>query len=162
MAQTQDHRAQIAYRDTEVQIGSSGSATVVSGVGGMRYNGTAFQLLDSVGQYDPRLAYQLTHAQLNDLIHVMSNGGPVLNAAYKVTAYAGNSLFVASETWYTTSARTIPISQHRFVYPAASFLNPTQEVWVVYTPGTSTALHTITDTMTYTGIVETSRTRSYS
>ncbi len=158
---TQDHRAQICYRDSEVQIGSTGAATVVSGQGGIRYTGSAFQLLDGVGQYDPRVVYQLTHAQLNDLIHVMGGGGPVLNGAVKVTTYVVGTIFVASEAWYTTASHTIPISQHRYVYPSASYLNPTQEVWQVYVPGSAVVAHTITDTMVYAGITEVSRTRSY-
>lgn len=162
MAQTQDHRSQICYRDSEVQIASTGAATVVSAVGGQRYNGTGFQLLDSVGQYDPRTVWVSPHALLNDLIHAMGGGGPVLNNAYKLTTYAGGTLFVASETWFTTSAQTIPISKHSFTYPSGSYLNPITETWVVYVSGTSTVAHTVTDTMTYSGISELSRTRSYS
>lgn len=161
MPVTQDHRAQICYRDAEVQIGSTGATTTVSGPGGMRYNGSVFQLLDGTGQYDPRVVYQLTHAQLNDLIHVMGDGGPVLNGAVKVTAYAAGTVFIASETWYTSSAQTTPISLHRYVYPSGSYLNPTQEVWQVYLPGTSTVARTVTDTMVYSGINEISRNRSY-
>lgn len=162
MAQTQDHRAQICYRDAEVQIGSTGPTTVVSGPGGIRYSGAVFQMLDGSGQFDPRVVYQLTHAQLDDLIHAMGGGGPVLNGAFKVTAYMPGTIFVSIEVWYASTAQNIPISTHRYIYAANSYLNPIREVWAVYVPGTATVAHTVTDTIAYSGINETSRSRSYS
>jgi hypothetical protein len=162
MAATQDHRAQICYRDAEVQLGSTGATTTVSGPGGMRYNGSAFQLLDASGQYDPRLVYQLTHTQLNDLVHAMSDGGPVLNGAYKVIQYAAGTIFVSSETWYTSSSQALPVIRHAFIYPSGSYLNPTNEIWNVYVPGTTTVARTVNDSIAYAGISEVSRTRSYS
>lgn len=160
MAATPDHRAQTAYRDTEVQLGNSGAQTVVSAPGGQRYNGTGFQFLDSAGQYDPRTVFVTPHGLLNDLIHAMGGGGPALNGAYKVTTYVGG-VFLSTETWYTNAARTTPISQHRLTYPAGSYVNPTTEVWVVY-DAAGAVLHTITDTLTFSGVTEVARSRSYS
>ena len=161
MAVTQDHRAQICYRDTEVQIGSTGASTTVSAQGGLRYNGTSFQLLDGVGQYDPRTVWIAPHELLNDLVHMMHNAGPVLNNAYKLTTYAAGTPFVLSEVWYTSSNQTYPIVSHTFTYPSGSYLNPITEAWSIYLAGTSTIAHTVTDTISYAGILETSRTRSY-
>lgn len=158
MAQTPDHR-QTAYRDLEVNIGSTGAGTMVSGPGGVRYNGSAFQLLDAQGQYDPRLVYQLTHSQLNDLIHVMAGGGPILSGAYKVTTYVAK-VFVESETWYTSSPQATPISRRTFIYPSGSSINPTQEVWQVFDAAGNVA-HTVTDVLTFSGITEVARQRSY-
>ena len=149
------------YKDVEIQLGNSG-VSAVSAPGGLRYNGSAFQLLDATGQYDPRLVYQLTHTQLNDMVHVLAGGGPVLNGSFKVTTYLAG-IFVATETWYTSAARTIPMFQHRYIYPSGSYINPMAEVWTIY-DGTLEAkvVRTLTDTMTYSGVSEISRARSYS
>lgn len=159
MPATFDHRAGALLRDTELQIGSTTAA--VSVAGGLRYNGQAFQLLDASGQYDPRQVWVSPHAFLNDLMHAMGGGGPVLQGAYKVSSYASGGLFLLSETWFTSSAQATPISRHAFTYPTASYLNPVTESWTVYVSGTSTVAHTITDTMGYTGITEVSRVRTY-
>ena len=161
MAQTSDHRAQICYRDAEVQLGITGATTVVSAPGGMRYSGAAFQLLDGLGQYDPRTAATLTHATLYDMPHVLNGNGPVLNAAYKTVTYYA-SAFVNTETWWTSSNQTIKLSSHSFVYAGTNYTNPTTETWTLYDGSSgNNVLHKVTDQMSYAGVNELARSRTY-
>lgn len=154
---TFDHRI-AGYRDIEMTIGSTGANTVVSSQGGIRYNGTAFQMADAQGQFDPRTAFAAIHANLYDLPHIMAGNGPVLSGAVKTVVYVGG-VFLLSETWWTSSAQTIAISKHAYTYPPANFTLPTTESWTQYT-ATGAVLRTVTDQIQYSGINEVQRIRS--
>ena len=160
MPATFDHRAGALLRDTELQIGTTPDA--VSVPGGMRYNGSAFQLLDARGQYDPRTAAILAHATLFDMPHLIAGTGPILNGAYRTATYFGGA-FLNTETWWTSTAQAVRLAAHGYTYVTANFANPATEFWVLY-DGTAAAnvVRRVTDTMTYVGVAESSRTRSVS
>lgn len=157
---TPDHRAQIAYRDTEVQLGGTGPSTVVSGQGGIRYSGTAFQLLDAAGQYDPRTASILAHASVYDMPHVLAGAGPALNSAYKTQTFY-NGVFLNTETWWLNSAQLIKLSTHQFVYGGSSYVNPTREIWTLFDGSAqNNVIKTVSDQIFYSGVVEVGRQRT--
>lgn len=163
---TVDHRSGTAYRDTEFQVASTGTGTVVSGQGGIRYNGSAFQMLDAKGQYDPRTAAKnaavTAHTTVYDLPHVLAGSGPVLQGAYKTQTFY-NGAFLNTETWWTSTAQKVKLSEHSFTYTTSNYINPSTESWTLYDGTTANAVvHRIVDTISYSGIVETGRTRSYS
>lgn len=161
MAQTPDHRWQVCARDQEFLVASTGANAVVSAPGGMRYNGTAIQLRDARGQYDPRTAAILAHATLFDLPHLLAGGSPVLQGAYYTATYYV-AAFLNTETWWTGTDQTIKLASHTLTYATASYVNPNSESWVVYDGTTANAVvRTVTDTISYAGIVETSRRRAY-
>jgi hypothetical protein len=157
---TVDRRPGAAYRETEFQVSSTGAATVVSAQGGLRYNGSAFQMLDALGQYDPRKQALLDHALTFDMPHLLAGGSPVLQGAFKTqTFYLG--AFLNLETWWVSSAQTAKLSTHQFFYNTASYANPSQEVWTLF-DGTAqnNILRRVTDVISYSGINETIRQRT--
>lgn len=158
MPATFDHRAGALLRDTELQIGVTTDA--VSVAGGMRYNGSAFQLLDSKGPYDPRTASLLAHATLFDMPHLIAGTGPMLSGAYRSATYFGGA-FLNTETWWTSAAQTIKLASHQLVYTTANYVNPAQEIWTLF-DGTAAAnvVRRVTDSLTYVGISEVGRQRS--
>lgn len=161
MAITVDRRPGSSFREVEFQVASTGAATVVSAQGGMRYNGTAFQMLDAVGQFDPRTASILAHATTYDLPHIIAGTGPMLQGAYKTQSFVGGA-FLSEEIWWTSSAQTIKLSSHAFSYATANFVNPASEIWVLYSGTvTNTVVRKVTDVISYAGIAEISRTRTY-
>lgn len=161
MAQTFDHRAGTAYRDVEYQVASTGAATVVSAQGGIRYNGSSFQMLDALGQFDPRKQALLDHATVYDMPHVIAGTGPMLQGAYKTQTFVGG-VFLDTETWWVSSAQAIKLSSHQMVYQTNNFVNPSQEIWTLF-DGTvqNNVLRRVTDLISYSGIAETARQRTY-
>ena len=98
------------------------------------------------------------HKTLRQLIHFI-NDGPAegfASGAYKETLPTGN-LFPTSEIWYTSSAKTSKIVELQTTWTGILI---TQEKWKIYDTDGSTVLWTITDAISYSGIVESNRTRT--
>lgn len=162
MAYTIDRRPGTAYRELEYQVASTGPGSVVSGQGGIRYNGAAFQMLDAVGQYDPRTAAILAHATTFDMPHIIAGTGPMLQGAYKTQTFVLGA-FLDTETWWASRDQVVKLSTHRFLYSTGNFTNPISEIWTLFSGDASNIpIRTVTDSMVYSGISEVSRTRSYS
>lgn len=97
------------------------------------------------------------HKILRQLIHFIDNGPAegFASGAYSETTPTGP--FPTSEIWWESSSKLKKIVEHTVTWTG---VNPTTEVWKVYDTDGSTVLATVTDTVSYSGIFETSRTRA--
>jgi hypothetical protein len=101
-----------------------------------------------------------SHSALKQLIHFIDDGPTDgwTSGAYKETLPSGNP-FPTQEIWWTSSAKT-----HKIVsldVTLNSSKRPTSEVWKIYAADGSTVLITLTDSISYTGAFETTRTRTW-
>jgi len=98
-----------------------------------------------------------THRTLRQLIHFIDDGPAegFASGAYKETSYSGINVIL--EVWYDDSSKSNKIIELNISY---SGINPITEEWKMYDTDGSTVLATITDSITYTGINEISRTRT--
>lgn len=101
---------------------------------------------------------ETTHRLLRQLIHFIDDGPAegFPSGCYKETLPAG-SPFPTSEVWWESSSKLKKIVSLDTTWSGATI---TQEVWKMYDTDGSTVLATITDAITYSGIFETSRTRT--
>lgn len=134
-----------------------------SAPGQLRYHSGRFSLYDSTGEFDPRSGGGISEAQhkaLRQLIHFLEFGpGDGFGAGpyYSETLPAGDP-FPTSETWYTDSGKTNKI----FEWAGTYNVNKTfaTETWTVYkSDGTNKAAEAV-DTISYSGLFETSRSRA--
>jgi hypothetical protein len=119
---------------------------------------------DTVGTFNPRSASTgITaddHRTLRQLIHLADEGGPFegfASGAYQETLPAADP-FPTSIIWWTSAAKTAKIVEETITYNANKTINTDE--WKAYAIDGSTVLATVTDTMTYSGVFETSRTRT--
>jgi len=96
------------------------------------------------------------HKTLRHLVHFIDDGPAegFASGAYKETTSTG--AFPTSEVWWESSDKLKKIVSLDTTWTG---ILPTQEVWKVYDVDGSTVLVTITDSITYSGVFETSRTR---
>lgn len=129
----------------------------------MTYDGTSFKLRDAVGTYDPRTGSGISandHKALRQLIHLAEEGGPFegfASGAYQETL-PSSSPFPTSIIWWTSSAKTAKIVEETITYNLNKTIATDQ--WKVYDTDGVTVLATVTDTISYSGIFETHRTRT--
>jgi hypothetical protein len=97
------------------------------------------------------------HQALRQLIHFLDDGpaNGFASGAYKETTPTGP--FPTSEIWWESSAKLKKIVSLDTTWTGAKI---TGEVWKAYDTDGSTVLATVTDAITYTGVFETSRTRT--
>lgn len=97
------------------------------------------------------------HKVLRQLIHFIDDGPAegFASGAYKETTPTGP--FPTSEIWWESSAKL-----KKIVELTTTWTGPliTQEVWKMYATDGSTVIATITDAISYSGVFETSRTRT--
>jgi len=99
------------------------------------------------------------HKTLRQLIHLAEEGGPFegfASGAYQETLPSANP-FPTSIIWWTSAAKTNKIVEETVTYNSNKTINTDQ--WKVY-DATGTLLATVTDTVSYSGVFETSRTRT--
>ena len=98
------------------------------------------------------------HPKLRQLIHFIDNGpaeGFTTGAFREVLPVADP--FPTSVIWWTDSGKTEKIVEKTITYTG---VNPTTIEWEIYDTDGSTVLATVTDTISYSGVFETSRTRA--
>lgn len=100
------------------------------------------------------------HPSLRQLVHLADEGGPFegfASGAYQETLPSA-SPFPTSVIWWTSSAKTAKIVEETITY------NPNKTIatdqWKVYDVDGVTVLATVTDTISYSGVFETNRTRT--
>jgi hypothetical protein len=96
------------------------------------------------------------HKALRQLIHFI-NDGPAegfASGAYKETT---GTVFPTAVVWWESSAKLKKIVERLVTWTGAK---ATQDQWKMYDTDGSTVLITVTDTITYSGVFETSRTRA--
>ena len=100
------------------------------------------------------------HKALRDLIHFI-DGGPAdgfASGAFKETLPVG-APFHTSEIWWESASKVEKIVELTITRNANQ--TPATEVWKMYDTDGSTVLVTVTDTMAYSGVFETTRTRTW-
>ena len=131
-------------------------------VGEIRLNGSDLKAMDGTGVFNLRSGSGITasqHKNLRQLIHLADGEGPFegfASGAYKETLPSGNPL-PTSEIWWESAAKLKKIVSLDTTWTGAKI---TQEIWKVYDTDGSTVLATVTDVISYTGVFETSRTRT--
>lgn len=103
---------------------------------------------------------EAAHKELRDLIHFLDNGpgDGFASGAYLETLPAG-SPFPTSETWWTSAAmakRIVDLTINRNANKT-----PSSEVWRLYASDGVTIVRTLTDTISYSGVFETARVRTW-
>lgn len=98
------------------------------------------------------------HRTLRQLIHFIDDGPAegFASGAYKETLPAG-AVFPTSIIWWESSSKLKKIVERTLTWTG---VNLTTSVWKVYDTDGSTVLATVTDTISYSGIFETTRTRT--
>jgi hypothetical protein len=129
--------------------------------GALNYDGTSFVMRDSLGNFNPRSGGGISAAQhkaLRDLIHFIDDGPAdgFASGAYKETTYSG--ILPTTQIWYEDSGKTQKIVELTVTYTG---ILPTTEVWKMYDADGVTLLLTVTDAITYTGVFEITRTRTW-
>jgi len=127
--------------------------------GAVRYVNGSFKAKDETGVFDLRAGSGLTEAQhkiLRQLIHFI-DGGPAegfASGAYRETT---GTVFPTAIIWWETSGKLKKIVSKELTWSGAF---PSTIVWKVYDTDGATVLATVTDTFSYSGPFETSRTRT--
>lgn len=129
--------------------------------GEVRYYSGRFSLVDATGEYDPRAGGGLTaeqHKTLRQLIHFISEGPAegFASGAYKEILPAANP-FPTSIIWWESAAKTKKIVERLITWTGPL---PTTDQWKIYDTDGTTVLWVVTDTISYSGPFETSRTRA--
>lgn len=97
------------------------------------------------------------HQQLRQLCHLADSGGPFwVSGAYREMLPSGDP-FPQLITWYVDSSKTTKIFAKLITYDANK--QPTSIQWTAYAPDGVTVVAQAVDTITYTAVFETSRTR---
>jgi hypothetical protein len=114
---------------------------------------------DSSGIFNLRSGSGLTasaHRTLRQLIHFIEEGPAegFASGAYRSTT---GTVFPSAIVWWTDSGMTDKIVEKLITYTGP---NPTTIQWKMYDVDGSTVLATVTDTISYSGPFETSRTRT--
>lgn len=106
---------------------------------------------------------EATHVALRQLIHFIDDGpgDGFASGAHKVVT---GGAFPTAVTWWTSSAQTHKIVEKIITRSGGGATNvtPTPIVWRMYDADGSTILATVSDAVTYSGVFETSRTRTIS
>jgi len=160
MPQTPDRRHGPLYEEAVI-LSDAGSDP--ADIGELRRVGTDLKAKDGTGVFNLRTGGSglsaAQHKALKDLIHFIEDGPADgwTSGAYKETL-PSVSVFPTSEIWWTTSGKTNKIVSLDTTWTGAV---PTQEVWKVYDTDGSTVLVTLTDMISYSGVFETTRTRTW-
>lgn len=112
------------------------------------------QTPDKHGPYN--ILTEEEHLVVRDLIHFIDSGPGegFASGAYREVL---GGVFPSSVTWYTDSSKTQKIVELLITRDMSQ--KPTQEQWKLYDMNGVTVLVTATDTITYNGAFEATRTR---
>jgi hypothetical protein len=149
-------------RDETAVVFEDTSPTVTSQEGELRYSGSFFRMRDASGEFDPRTGGGLSEAQhnaLRQLIHFIDQGPTDgwASGTFSESTYTGVNL--DSEIWYEDNTKAKKIVELEIT--TYSGVLPTTEVWKIYDSDGSTVLVTLTDVITYSGVFEATRTRTW-
>lgn len=158
MPATPDRKAGALVENEEIRFETDSGASP-SQNGAMTYDpGTgAFKLRDAVGTFDPRASSGVTeaaHKALLQLIHFIDEG-PAEGFASGATKTTTGTVFPTQELW--RRADSTKLVEVNITWTGAV---PTTVQWKIYAADGTTVLATVTDTITYAGVFETSRTRA--
>lgn len=97
-----------------------------------------------------------SHAALRQLIHFIDDG-PAESFASGAYREVTGDVFPSAIVWWESSSKLKKIVEKLITWTG---VNATTIVWKVYDTDGSTVLATVTDAITYSGVFETSRTRT--
>lgn len=150
------------------QVGTSTNPLFISGT--LQFPGISIANYITLGS-DSNAAYVLTgsatsslpngqpHETLRQLVHLANDDGPRGSQwANNLVQDSDSSPFPTGSIWYIDSSRTQKVVQ-KIITRNASQL-PVTIQWKAYAPDGVTVVESYTDTISYVGIFETSRTRS--
>jgi hypothetical protein len=146
--------------EEELQLTDEGQDP--STVGAIVNNGGVLKGRDSVGIFDLRSGAGLSaaaHKALRDLIHFI-DGGPADGFTSGMFSVVTGTVFPASETWYVAGAAP-PAGKIVELTVTWTGVVPTTKVWTMYDTDGSTVLVTLTEGISYSGIFETGRARTW-
>lgn len=160
MPRTPDRRPGAMVEEEEIRFLSNATGPTVAGA--FNYDGTDFVFRDADGTFNPRTGGGISstdHKHLRQLIHLAHNGPfeGFTSGAYLETLPTADP-FPTSFIWYESSAKLKKIVEETVTYNANKTI--ATDAWKVYDTDGSTVLVTVTDTYTYSGVFETSRTRT--
>ncbi len=158
MARTPDRTPGPSIEE-ELQLTDEGSDPSV--VGAIVHKAGALLAKDSVGIFDLRSGTGLSeaaHKTLRHLIHFIDDGpgGGFASLAFKEVLPVA-AVFPTSIIWYESAAKTGKIVEKTLTYTGVV---PTTIEWKMYDTDGSTVLTTVTDAVVYSGVFETTRTRT--
>ena len=161
MPQTRD-RFPGARIEEEIQLEDRTGEGDPSVAGSLRYVDGAIKGRDATGVFDVRSGSGLSeagHAALRQLIHFIDNGPAegFSSGAYREIA---GGVFYTSVIWYEDSTKAKMLVSKELV--RNSNQTPATITWKVYDTDGSSVLATVVDTITYSGVTETSRERAIS
>lgn len=144
--------------EEEVQLEEQTTDPTV--VGAIRNVGGDIKMRDATGVFNARSGTGLTeaaHRTLRQLIHFIDDGPAegFASGAYRETLPAGP--FPTSIIWYDDATKAKKLVERLLTWTG---VNLTTDVWKVYDTDGSTVLATVTDAINYSGVFETSRTRT--
>ena len=101
---------------------------------------------------------ETTHRTIRQLIHFIDEGpaGGFASGAYREQLPSG-SIFPTSVIWWESSSKLKKIVERTLTWTG---VNVTTSVWEIYDTDGSSVLATVSDSISYTGVVETNRTRT--
>ncbi len=101
------------------------------------------------------------HKILQHLIHFISEGPAdgFTSGAFKEVLPTGVA-FHTSETWYVDNTKAKKIVEKLITRPFGFEATPTPVVWKMYDADGTTVIATITDDIVYSGVFESTRTRT--
>lgn len=156
MPATPSNRPGRLTEDLEIKI--EAQATDPADVGVIRYNGSSFRMRDASGVYDPRTGgsglSESAHRALLQLIHFIDEG-PAEGFASGATKTVTGTVFPTQVLWKRADATKLV--QQDITWTGVV---PTTVEWKMYDTDGTTVLATVTDTVTYSGVFETGRTRT--
>lgn len=127
--------------------------------GDMVFDGTSFKLRDATGEFDPRTGgsgiSEAQHRVLRQLIHFIEDG-PAEGFASGAYREVTGTVFPTALVWWESSSKIKKIVERLITWTG---VNVTTDKWKVYDIDGSTVLWTVTDTINYSGLFETDRTR---
>lgn len=157
MPRTPDARHGELFEEEGIKLSSSLSDPADEGE--LKYYSGSFKVKDSVGVFNLRGGGGITedtHKTLRQLIHFIDNGPAegFTSGAYRETT---GTVFPTAIIWYDKAG----VGKKKIVEKLMTWTgtNPTTIVWKMY-DATETLLVTVTDTISYSGNFETSRTRA--
>lgn len=145
--------------EEELQLEERSSDPTVEGA--IRYVSGSFRCLDSTGVFDPRAGSGLTenaHRALRQLIHFLEEGPAdgFASGAYKETLPSG-AVFPTSVIWWESASKAQKIVERTLTWTGP---NVTTDEWKMYDEDGTTLLVTVSDSISYSGVFETTRTRT--
>lgn len=156
MSATPDRHPGPLEEDEELRLVTT--ATGPSQPGAMNFDGTSFVLRDAAGSFNPRTGSggisAADHEVLLQLIHFIDEG-PAEGFTTGATKTVTGTVFPTQILWKRSDTTKLVEQNITWAGPL-----PTTVEWKMYAANGSTVLATVTDTIAYSGVFETGRTRA--